>query len=188
MRMRTSQSLLLVFWLAGALDGMSQKAINALPLFKDYPVDAVFHGDPAAPVLNTDFANLFHTRLREAAARGPNFAGRYTLAEWGCGSACIQIALIDDESGTVYEGPFDTLIYDVPANYADGANPHVVGFQPLVYRLNSRLLVVHGCPEQGTDCRVYYYEWVHGQFRLLKSIRARPHWPETDYTRGAVHK
>ena len=55
----------------------------------------------------------------------------------------------------------------------DGADPNVIGFKPLVYRLDSRLLVVHGCPDQSTECRLYYYEWIHDRFRLLMSVRAR---------------
>ncbi|KKS30848.1 MAG: hypothetical protein UV60_C0002G0033 [Parcubacteria group bacterium GW2011_GWA2_43_11] len=39
--------------------------------------------------------------LSEALKRGPTFAGRFTVAEWGCGSNCQQHAVMDVESGLV---------------------------------------------------------------------------------------
>lgn len=37
----------------------------------------------------------------EALKKGPNFAGRFAVAEWGCGSGCQQHAIVDVESGLV---------------------------------------------------------------------------------------
>jgi hypothetical protein len=37
----------------------------------------------------------------EALKRGPVFAGRFAVAEWGCGSSCQQFAVIDAETGLV---------------------------------------------------------------------------------------
>lgn len=47
-------------------------------------------------------ARLFRTNLRNAARDGVNFAGRYVLAGWGCGTNCSEWAIIDGRNGKVY--------------------------------------------------------------------------------------
>ena len=59
--------------------------------FEDYPVTAIFKGTPALPKLRLG-DRLFRTRIRKGAAKGPNFAGHYTIADWGCGTRCVSIA------------------------------------------------------------------------------------------------
>jgi hypothetical protein len=39
--------------------------------------------------------------IQSALRRGPNFAGRFAVAEWGCGSSCQQHAVVDVETGLV---------------------------------------------------------------------------------------
>lgn len=46
---------------------------------------------------------------REWAAKGPSFAGNFTIAEWGCGTECEQIAIVDDKTGDVFDGPLGKL-------------------------------------------------------------------------------
>jgi len=101
---------------------------------------------------------------------GPNFAGRLSIAEWGCGTSCVSIALVDAESGTVYPGPFGILGYGSVLAYADVPENE---YEPLSYKLNSRLLIVRGCPED-QNCASYYYEWTGSALRLLRKIPAAP--------------
>src|SRR5262250_1611988 len=82
--------------------------------FEDYPATADFKGKPAAPVLATKSARMFRTQIREAARKGPNFAGHYTVAEWGCGSGCVTIAVIDAVSGKVFDAPFNNVALPLP--------------------------------------------------------------------------
>ena len=70
--------------------GRPQSAISAIPVFADFPVRDAFRGRPAAPVLATPEARRFRTELRRQAADGPNFAGFYTFARWGCGAGCVK--------------------------------------------------------------------------------------------------
>jgi hypothetical protein len=43
-----------------------------------------------------------HSRIIVAALKkGPTYAGRFTVAEWGCGSTCQQHAVVDVETGLV---------------------------------------------------------------------------------------
>src|SRR6476620_2304120 len=62
--------------------------------FMDFAVAADFHRKPAAPILPTKTQRVFRTAIREAAAKGPNFAGHYTIAEWGCGSGCMSSVVV----------------------------------------------------------------------------------------------
>lgn len=97
-----------------------------LPRFEDYPVREVYRGRPApVDLASAPGAQRFRTVLREGAARGPNFAGRYTVVEWGCGSPCHAFAIVDARTGRVYF---------VPQTANAGAE----------YRLDSRLFVIDG--------------------------------------------
>ena len=72
------------------------------PEFADYPVTEDLRGRPApVDLASHPLAARFRTRLREAADTGPNFAGYYTIASWGCGSGCIQYAIVNARDGGV---------------------------------------------------------------------------------------
>ena len=115
--------------LATARDSLS--CPTHVPQFADYRVDTVFRGRPAV----VDFSSqpdlrLFRTVLREGATRGPNFAGRLTVVQWGCGSPCQVQQLIDAPTGRLL-GSVGTEL---------GAEYHV----------DSRLLVAN--PMDSTKC------------------------------------
>ena len=61
-----------------------------------------FKGKPAPPKLVSPVDRLFRTMIRQGASKGPNFAGHYTIAEWGCGSSCVSIALMDAKDDTIF--------------------------------------------------------------------------------------
>lgn len=46
-------------------------------------------------------AENYRTKIREAVQAGPNFAGKYTVAEWGCGATCSNAAVINVETGEI---------------------------------------------------------------------------------------
>jgi len=129
--------------------------------FMDFAVAADFHGKPAAPILTTKTQRMFRTAIREAAAKGPNFAGHYTIAEWGCGSGCMSSVVVDAVSGKVFATPFRTLSMPLPES--EGGHE----YQGAVYQLKSRLLIADGCPEEA-NCGTYYYEWNDNKFKRLR--------------------
>ncbi len=68
--------------------------------FRQYPAREIYAGNPAPVVFGIDSeAKLFHTRITEGAKHGPNFAGIYTVIEWGCGTNCQQIAVANARTG-----------------------------------------------------------------------------------------
>jgi hypothetical protein len=148
-----------------------------LPTFGDFPALAGFTGVPARPALQTPGQRLFRTRISEAARNGPNFAGHYTIAEWGCGTSCVSVAVIDAETGSVQEGPFGRLpnallAYGKALRY-DRDSKGKYQNEELSYRLNSRLLIARGCPNDA-NCAAYFYEWTGTQFKLLRKVAATP--------------
>src|SRR5512143_3606792 len=114
MHLRSSFGRLLLFMLPAC--ALAQTKLNSarLPEFDDFHVKEVFKAKPESPRIIRPGDRLFRTRIREAAAKGPNFAGHHTIAEWGCGSGCIMISLIDATSGVVYESPFRRLAWGMP--------------------------------------------------------------------------
>jgi hypothetical protein len=138
------------------------------PRFEQYPAPKAFTGKPAPPILKTPGEEAIDTEIREGAAKGPNFAGHYTIVKWGCGSACVSIAVADAMTGIIGESPFSILGYATSLRFPDDTTTHTTDFEPVAYRLNSRLLIVRGCPED-KSCGAYYYEWTGSRFKLLRS-------------------
>lgn len=113
-------------------------------------------------------AKMFHTKLREAAAEGVNFAGHYILATWGCGTNCSQSAIIDARSGTVF---FPSELEGNSFGFCDLP----IDLEPLVYKANSRLLILNGSKggdqdANGRSCGIYYLEWMGARFKQIEFV------------------
>jgi hypothetical protein len=160
----------------GSTGSRRQSTKTSFPRFEDFPVTPRFRGKPAEPALTKRQA--FRTRIQEAARKGPNFAGHYTVAEWGCGSGCVSIAIVDAVSGRLYyRVPFAGLAIPYQGTAAGRE------YKGLEYRLNSSLLIADGCPEDpesddssaaGRDCGTKYYTWERNRFVLRASVAAPP--------------
>lgn len=142
----------------------------AVPQFKDYPADAPYTGPNKPLLLDSEFARLYRTRLREAIVQGkPDFAGRYIVTRWGCGSGgCNVGAVIDASTGRATPMPGALMsVYPLKPQFEkeDG--------QELIYRKSSRLLVQAGDTDNanssGTDV-VEFYEFSNGKFNFIKSM------------------
>jgi len=139
------------------------------PQFTDYPAAVASHGKSVAPKLQTPGQRRFRTVIRDWVNKGPNFAGHYTIAEWGCGTGCEQIAVVNNQSGDVHEGPFGSLPKALVC-LGGNVDEDKTG---IVYRLNSSLFVVRGCPND-KGCGTYYYMWTGTQFKLLRQVPMKP--------------
>ena len=143
-----------------------------LPTFKDFATAEVFSGKAAAPVLRTANQRMFRTMIRQGAAKGPNFAGHYTIADWGCGAGCVSIAVADAKDGRVYDAPFQALSWSL-VKYEDKIASNAPEFAPLEFHSDSRLLIARGCPED-EHCASYFYEWAPPKFKLVRKVDATP--------------
>ena len=138
--------------LAAALAVSSGQA--AVPTFESYPAGDVFKGIPAAPKLDTPAARTFRTEIRRQAAAGPNFAGHFTLAMWGCGSGCSSFAVIDAVTGKVAFPRFSS---------EDGrTDGRTTCHRGLDFQLSSTLLVVSG--QVNGVVGTHYFNWSNGTF------------------------
>jgi hypothetical protein len=82
---------------------------SILPGYADYPVKERFSGRPAAPDLKSNpDAKQFASVLKEGAAKGPDFAGHYTVVMWGCGAGCQSFVIVDAKTGSIYTSPFSS--------------------------------------------------------------------------------
>jgi hypothetical protein len=99
--------------------------------FKDFKTNSLYKGKLAKPNFLTDkYAKRFITRIKDGCENsGVNFAGHYTIVEWGCGAACAEMVIVDRINGEIIYSkiPFDT---------ADGH----CGVE---YKIDSRMLIIN---------------------------------------------
>ena len=133
---------------------------NRVPQFKDYPATEKFTGRNA-PVIIGKNERMFRTRLREAAKEKPNFAGRYILTSWGCGTSCLMGAVIDAKTGKVYWWNFTVCCWENTDE----------DFNPIEFRLNSRLLVFSGLRNEGGATGAHFYKFENGRFVFIKTVK-----------------
>lgn len=120
-----------------------------------------FRGNPGA--------RSFRTRLTEGLRDGVNFAGHYVVVGWGCGTGCISGAIIDTRTGNVFwPEQFNALsVWYGDGNYAN---------EPVEFKKNSRLLVIHGIPGEKDDdapakpSGLYFYEWKNNRLRQVSFV------------------
>jgi len=125
------------------------------PRFDDFPADGAFSGKAAKVRLVSADDKEYATRIREASHQKPNFAGHYVLASWGCGASCLPSVAIDAKTGHVRWVPFTVCCWDVNVQ------------EPIEFRRDSRLIVVHGSRNE-SGSGTYYYALDKGQFKLIK--------------------
>lgn len=180
--LRIGPSLLATVLSAAAQD------MSALPQFEDYPAGHVFQGKATAPKLHNRPARLYRTRIRAGVEKGwgvydggslwgrerpgPNFAGHYIIILWGCGSPCIQMAVVDAETGMVYSPPMTATGSGFVLPLLTLGN-RVSRTSQVDFRLGSRLMVVRATPVQSErhPSYEYYFLFEQNRWKLLRRIR-----------------
>jgi hypothetical protein len=153
------------------------------PRAGDYPATP-YAGPHAAPDVRSDpRSTRYRTQLRAWAREKPNFAGHYILATWGCGASCFEIAIIDAVTGKVFHpaGARSDFIDDVDGDLLEDveAPSRREDFGALRYRVDSRLLVLIGTPEQRKEDRgISWFVWDDERLRRIRIVR-KPGAPET---------
>jgi hypothetical protein len=169
-----------------------QTAVH-VPRFKDYLVTDIFHGTPVAPHLATPTERLFRTRIRDGVTKGlgvmregkeqpgPNFAGHYIVIEWGCGSPCGMMAIVDALTGKVYTPPISPegfMLPFLPVKVPGDPDAFVSWVAEVEFRLNSCLMIVKANPDpsKGRSNYTFYFLWKNDHWTLLRRV------PLTDTT------
>lgn len=142
---------------------------NRTPSFGSYPAKIERKTAKTIDFRNSPGASTFRTRLRDALKGEVNFAGRYILTGWGCGTGCSYSAVIDARTGRVWF-PDQLAGVSVWMGEQDG------DLETFTFRKNSRLLIIRGTAgpmEDGDSAAsqgVYYYEWRANKLRLIKFV------------------
>ena len=111
-------------------------------------------------------AHLFRTALAQASRVTPNFAGRVSVVEIGCGMGAVCPAFVDRVSGRVRFDPALRVL-------VEPLTPTVSG-ELLTYRRNSRLLVALGLPnEVEAQAGAHLFEWRDGRLHRLRFVAMR---------------
>ena len=132
-----------------------------------YPSAAIYSGPLAEPISSSDRnAHQFRTVIKEVCKNvGVNFAGYYTIVEWGCGMECGEMAMVDRRSGRVH-------LADIPNA--------ISGFYGLRYSKDSRLLIVNAYlldPYDGyyalgwSAPAAYVWNEKHQRFDLVEKVK-----------------
>lgn len=120
--------------------------------FRRHPATEIYTAAPVPVVLGADSqAKHFRTRLTEGAKLGPNFAGIYTVVEWGCGTSCQQVAVVNARTGRVS----DWLTTEIGSNY----------------QIDSMLFIENPDTEECSTlewCKTKYYRLENGKLVSLK--------------------
>ena len=174
--------------LVAATPAIAQRCVDAAdlakarPMFSEYAVKTEKIARPASVVLAGREARRFRSALRDAAKAGPNFAGHYTIAGWGCGASCTDWGVIDARTGKVTfdakrRGVTASTSNDWPA-YDDVAKAYRSAgsdkdFALLLFRADSSLLVMLGAPnEDEARDGAHYLHWTGARFEEVRFIEA----------------
>mgnify|MGYP003334268877 CR=1 FL=1 len=142
------------------------------PQFDAYPA-TIHKGPNALPNLRSDArTRMYRTRIKAWSEVKPNFAGHYILATWGCGTECVQMAIIDAKTGKVFHpaGVTSNAANNVHDALFDG-KPKWPNEGSIKFQANSKLLVLIGMPEEDSKRRgISYYVWRHNRLSLVRFI------------------
>ncbi|HEV7659089.1 MAG TPA: hypothetical protein VGO55_04515 [Allosphingosinicella sp.] len=122
----------------------------------------------AAPVLASRDARLHRSTLGAEVANGPNFAGDYTLAAWGCGNACTSAAIVAARNGQVF---FPAQLLRIGTDHVgtwDGGQ--ALRYRGLRFCRDSRLLALVGGSEGNR-----YFEWTGTALREISVAPGAAH-------------
>ena len=134
-------------------------------LFAKYAVSVKRVARPARPRLTTGLMRNYRTQILQQAAKGPNFAGHYTIASWSWGVACSAFVVVDTHTGVVVADPEVCNIITFSEHPRRG----------LIYRKDSRLLVADGAISGVKDDgrydadSTYYFEWTGSHFQRVSN-------------------
>lgn len=141
------------------------------PAFDHYPAKRVSGQSSKVDLASHSLAHRYRTVLRTQAREGANFAGHFTIAGWGCGSSCVQFAIIDATTGKVYFPPNIASVSTVHVSEA-ATEPEPI-FNGLRYRANSRLLIVLGALNDNQSREgIAYYEWTGNALKRIRWFKS----------------
>jgi hypothetical protein len=127
--------------------------VEKLPTFQQYRVAQIYRGKAAEPVFTTKEEREFRTQICRQAAKGPNFAGHYTVVTWGCGTQCTSFVIVDARTGRIFSH----------AQRENAAWPFC--------NLDSRLMVTDDdCRGAEENCHRSFWDWTGTELKFITKI------------------
>jgi hypothetical protein len=128
--------------------------------------------NPSLDLKSNPTARMYRTVLRGEIARGPNFAGHYRVAIWGCGSSCAMFAVVNLNTGQVITP--DGFSYTSGLYFGVEDQRVVPGSQSedwlFGFRKDSKLLVILGdLDEDESREGAFYFVLENEHLRLVHS-------------------
>lgn len=161
---RAAIRLALLFLVAAATAASAQ---GRSPRFTDYPEARIEHTTvKRLPLPKADEDDDYKLRRHDSIGETStaNFAGRYFLAVWGCGSTCVNAAIVEAASGTIIEVPFSI----------SGWRRTHDDFEAVEFRHDSRLVVFSGAlNEDKRTMGRHYYVLENGELRHLRTEKVK---------------
>lgn len=139
------------------------------PHFDGHQVAVPKLGRPAAARIDGNKqAKLYRSVLKEGATKGPNFAGHYTIVGWGCGSSCLQFAIVDARTGEVF---FPAGIHNIATDHVQAVDGEETEYTGLRFRLDSDLLITLGAINEDERQEGWsFFKWTGGKLDLIRFI------------------
>lgn len=123
----------------------------------DYPAQAILSGRSLLPDFrgrDRDF-NTFRTRIRDGMRAGPNYAGRYSVIQIGCGTGCSFAIVGDNQTGR-------------PMKFPRGGEDNM--YLQLSFQLDSRLIAAQWANYEGGKCYVEWFDFDDGHWKPLAKV------------------
>jgi hypothetical protein len=157
-----------------ALIGSAAQAAEAtkggVPRFADHPETKLSKELVKSPLVPAEWDEDPKLRLLDTVGSHSraNFAGRYFVAVWGCGTACVSGAVIEPRTGKMHPLPSVSGWNDVHKN-----------FRGINFRHNSRLIVLSGeRDDKEGDMGEHFYVFENGKVKFLKTIKTDGNFTE----------
>jgi hypothetical protein len=130
--------------------------LGKMPRFEEFPSEPT-PNRTVPPKLTSKRDRLFRTTIRATVEKGANFAGRYAVAGWGCGTGCNEFVIVDVQTGTIYHPDFKYVVtHDTSQEFA--IDPHWWCLPDVIlYRIDSELMIIEGCLA-GRQCGRTYFQ------------------------------
>jgi len=142
---------------------------SSLSDFDRYPSRNHFVGFPA-PLVSTAKVRKHKTVLEQAVRDGANFNGYYRVAWWGCGTNCVEWAVINLKTGVVWFAAEPALSCFAAADNT-GSSPH----ETLETRVSSKLFYLYFCDPPFRGDRTFnmrrVYVWSGSTPQLIRTER-----------------
>jgi hypothetical protein len=147
-----------------------------IPDIADYKVAAKLGRLHSIDFSSSPDLRNWKTVLSKGYAQGVNFAGRYVIVTWGCGSECTQNAIIDAETGKVFWPAEIALLLSTETRFSPQglAKLRVSDDASLHFNKDSSLLIVIGkLGEDAEKAGIYFFRWDGKRLHLISKAERK---------------